>query len=157
MLRCIFFCVLYRTPYNFKDRPLCPYCLYSPHIFRNVRRWFWRYIPTGRTHLRRAPWKISSNFCSVIRIRLSYCGTVSAMKLSHAEQAAGELNPHIFNAENTDNRNSAFSRRIPAYWTNNIFTGKTNKSEPIANRHKVRIYSFWWSQRGSSRTWTLPL
>ena len=89
------FCVLYRTPYDFKDRPLCPYCLYSPHIFRNVRRWFWRYIPTGRTHLRRAPWKISPNFCSVIRIRLSYCGTVSAMKLSHAEPAAGAKSAHF--------------------------------------------------------------
>ena len=27
------FCVLYRTPYDFKDRPLCPHCLSIPLIF----------------------------------------------------------------------------------------------------------------------------
>lgn len=34
---------------------------------------------------------------------------------------------------------------------NDLFHDK-NKSEPIANRRKVRIYSLWWSPRDGTRT-----
>ena len=36
-----------------------------------------------------------------------------------------------------------------SFLQNDIFHDK-NKSEPIANRHKVRIYSLWWTQGGSN-------
>ena len=39
---------------------------------------------------------------------------------------------------------------------NDLFHDK-NKSEPIANRRKVRIYSLWWSKATQKQTRPLPL
>ena len=38
---------------------------------------------------------------------------------------------------------------------NDLFHDK-NKSEPIANRRKVRIYSLWWSPSENTSTGTSP-
>lgn len=108
------FCVLYRTPYDFEDRPLCPHCL-SPLIFLEMSGadfgdTFQQAVRTFGGH--REKYRLIL-FCNTHTTFVLRCG--KRYEIIPCRAGSRGLNPHIFNTENTDNRNSAFSRRIPAY------------------------------------------